>query len=116
MLGDRVAQWRQNNAMSVPGASATFPARAHSACCHDALSRHFVFGSTGAEIVTKFASNHFADEIFLDRIVAPKASDAGRSSTPKRLEHYVHLSPYNWFNFTRSGISFAGAVLESKNK
>jgi predicted LPLAT superfamily acyltransferase len=42
---------------------------------------------------------HFADEIALDRDRRAESIRFWAQQYARRLEHYAHLAPYNWFNF-----------------
>ena len=99
MLGDRVFERRQDNAMSIPGAPATFPAGpillAAMMRCPVILFFGLYRGGNRYEIYFE----HFADVIVLDRDRRAEEIQLWMQRYAERLEHYARLAPYNWFNF-----------------
>ncbi len=99
MLGDRVASGDKTTQCQFLGASATFPAGPIllAAMMHCPVILFFGLYRGGNRYEICF--EHFADEIVLDRDRRAESVRRWAQQYARRLEHYVHLAPYNWFNF-----------------
>ena len=99
MLGDRVASGDKTTQCQFLGAPATFPAGPIllAAMMHCPVILFFGLYRGGNRYEIYF--EHFADEIVLDRDRRAESVRRWAQQYAKRLEHYVHLAPYNWFNF-----------------
>jgi predicted LPLAT superfamily acyltransferase len=101
MLGDRVSSGDKTTQCQFLGAPATFPAGpillAATMRCPVILFFGLYRGGNRYEIYFE----HFADEIVLNRDRRAEDVQEWMQRYAKRLEHYAHLAPYNWFNFYR---------------
>jgi predicted LPLAT superfamily acyltransferase len=99
MLGDRVSGAGKTTQCQFLGAPATFPAGpillAAIMRCPVILFFGLYHGRNRYEI--KF--EHFTQEINLDRDHRTGDVQQWTQRYVERLEHYVRLAPYNWFNF-----------------
>jgi predicted LPLAT superfamily acyltransferase len=99
MLGDRVSGGDKTTQCQFLNAPATFPAGpallAATMRCPVILFFGLYRGGNSYEIYFE----HFADEITLDRDHRAKDIQLWMQRYAERLEHYVRLAPYNWFNF-----------------
>ena len=99
MLGDRVARGDKTTACQFLGAPATFPAGPIllAAIMHCPII--LFFGLYRGRNRYDIFFEHFADEITLPREQRGQEARVWVQRYVARLEHYVRLAPYNWFNF-----------------
>ncbi|PYI68597.1 MAG: lipid A biosynthesis acyltransferase [Verrucomicrobia bacterium] len=99
MLGDRVSGGDKTTQCQFLGTPATFPAGpvllAAMMHCPVILFVGLYRGGNRYEIYFE----HFADEIVMDRDRRAESIQLWTQRYARRLEHYVRLAPYNWFNF-----------------
>src|SRR6184192_1419818 len=99
ILGDRVSSGDKTTRCQFLGTPATFPAGpvllAAMMHCPVILFVGLYRGGNRYEIYFE----HFADEIVMDRDRRAESIQLWTQRYARRLEHYVRLAPYNWFNF-----------------
>jgi len=99
MLGDRVTGEGKTTRCQFLGTPATFPAGPIllAAIMHCPMVLFFGLYRGGNRYEIQF--EHFAQEINLDRDHRAEDVERWTQRYVERLENYVRLQPYNWFNF-----------------
>ena len=99
MLGDRVSGAGRTTQCQFLGAPATFPAGPILLAAIMRCSVILFFGLYRGGNRYEIQFEHFAQEINLDRDHRTDDVQHWTQRYVERLEHYVRLAPYNWFNF-----------------
>jgi predicted LPLAT superfamily acyltransferase len=99
MLGDRVSGAGRTTQCQFLGAPATFPAGPILLAAIMRCSVILFFGLYRGGNRYEIQFEHFAQEINLDRDRRAGDVQHWTQRYVERLEHYVRLAPYNWFNF-----------------
>jgi predicted LPLAT superfamily acyltransferase len=99
MLGDRVSGSDKTTQCQFLGAPATFPAGPIllAAMMHCPVVLFFGLYQGGNRYEIYF--EQFGGDITLERDHRAKDTASWMQRYAERLEHYVHIAPYNWFNF-----------------
>ncbi len=99
MLGDRVTGGGKITRCQFFGKSATFPAGPVllAAIMRCPIVLFFGLYRNGNRYEIQF--EHFAQEVILDRDHRAEEVQRWTQRYVERLEHYVRIAPYNWFNF-----------------
>ena len=99
MLGDRVSGSARTTQCQFLSAPATFPAGPILLAAIMRCSVILFFGLYRGGNRYEIQFEHFAQEINLDRDRRAGDIQHWTQRYVERLEHYVRLAPYNWFNF-----------------
>lgn len=99
VLGDRVSSGGKTTQCQVLGAPATFPAGPILLAAIMRCPVILFFGLYRGGNRYEIQFEHFAQEINLDRDHRTGDVQHWTQRYVERLEHYVRLAPYNWFNF-----------------
>ena len=99
MLGDRVSGAGKTTQCQFLGAPATFPAGPILLAAIMRCPVILFFGLYRGGNRYEIQFEHFAQEINLDRDHRTGDVQHWTQRYVERLEHYVRLAPYNWFNF-----------------
>jgi len=99
MLGDRVSGAGKTTQCQFLGAPATFPAGPILLAAIMRCPVILFFGLYRGGNRYEIQFEHFAHEINLDRDHRTGDVQHWTQRYVERLEHYVRLAPYNWFNF-----------------
>jgi predicted LPLAT superfamily acyltransferase len=99
MLGDRVSGAGKTTQCQFLGAPATFPAGPILLAAIMRCPVILFFGLYRGGNRYEIQFEHFAQEINLDRDHRAGDVQHWTQRYVERLEHYVRLAPYNWFNF-----------------
>jgi predicted LPLAT superfamily acyltransferase len=99
MLGDRVSGAGKTTQCQFLGAPATFPAGPILLAAIMRCPVILFFGLYRGGNRYEIQFEHFAQEINLDRDHRTGDVQYWTQRYVERLEHYVRLAPYNWFNF-----------------